>query len=409
VAIIRRRRFGLVKITERVKGIEYAIRDVLVAAKEVEKKGKKILYFNIGDPVAYGFDTPDYVKRALFDATSKGFNGYADSQGVLPLREAVCEREKRLNGVDLTPNDVMVTSGTAEAISFLLGALIEPGDELLLPGPSYPQYLSVTKFYGGKAVTYRNIEEEGWKPDLDDLRKKINKRTRAIVLINPNNPTGAHLDEKQVKEFVDVAAENKLLLISDEIYDQIVYDGKSVNTAAVAKDVPVLVSNGMSKIYIAPGWRIGWMYFHHTRGELNELKDALMRVARIRLSANQPCQHAAATALRGPQDHIPKFVNELKKRRDAMVKRLNEIPGLSCVMPQGAFYAFPKVTVDGKRWKDDKDFVLDLVKETGVLFVYGSGFDVTYGSNHFRAVTLPPVEMINEAMDKLDKYMRQKK
>jgi len=398
----------MIRITERARGIEYAIRDVIVAAKEVEKQGKKVLYFNIGDPVTYGFDTPDFVKRALFEATSKGYNGYADTQGVLTLRQAVGEREKRLNGVDITPDNVMVTSGTAEGINFLLGAIIEPGDEMLLPGPTYPQYLAVTRFYGGKPVTYRNIEEEGWRPDVDDLRKKITKKTRGVVLINPNNPTGAHVDEKSVREIVDVCAERRVLLVSDEIYDQIVYERKGFSTASVAKDVPVLGFNGMSKIYIAPGWRLGWMYFYQPHGELNELKEALMKEARIRLSANAPCQYAAAEALRGPQDHIPKFVGELRKRRDVMVKRLNEIPGISCVKPGGAFYVFPKVEIDGKTWKDDKDFVIDLLRQTGILFVYGSGFDEKYGAKHFRSVTLPQVDMINDAMDKLGEYMHRK-
>jgi alanine-synthesizing transaminase len=405
---LRKKVVDTIRVTERVKGIEYAIRDVLVTAKEVEKQGKKILYFNIGDPVAYGFDTPDFVKKALFDATMKHYNGYADTQGVLSLREAVCEREKRVNGVDYTPNDIMVTSGTAEGINFLLGAIVEPGDEVLLPGPTYPQYLAVTRFYGGKPVTYRTIEEEGWKPDPDNLRKKITKKTRAVVLINPNNPTGAHADEKSVKEIVDITAERKILLISDEIYDVLVFERKGFSTAAVAKDVPVIVFNGLSKSYAAPGWRVGWSMFHQPRGELKELQDAIMKEARIRLSANSPCQYAAAEALRGPQDHIPKMVQELKNRRDIMVKRFNEIPGLSCTKPEGAFYAFPKVDIDKNRWKDDKDFVLDLLKKTGVLFVYGSGFDATYGSGHFRTVILPPVDMINEALGKLDNYMRQK-
>jgi alanine-synthesizing transaminase len=212
----------LIKISERVRRAEYAIRDVLVAAKQLEKQGKKMLYFNIGDPVPYGFETPMHVRRALFEATNKGYNGYADSQGVLPLREAVCEREKRVNGLDLTPDNVMVTSGTSEGINFLFGATIEPGDEVLVPGPAYPQYIEVPKFYGGNATVYRNIEEEGWKPDIDDLRKKIRKKTKAVVLINPNNPTGAHMDEKAVKEIIDVVAEHRVLLISDEIYDQLV-------------------------------------------------------------------------------------------------------------------------------------------------------------------------------------------
>jgi aspartate/methionine/tyrosine aminotransferase len=195
-------------------------------------------------------------------------------------------------------------------------------------------------------------------------------------------------------------------LISDEIYDQLVFERKGFSAAAVAKDVPMIVVNGISKTYVAPGWRVGWLCFHHRNGELNELKEAMMKQARIRLSSNAPCQYASAEALRGPQGHIAVLVGELKKRRDVMVKRFNEIPGLSCVKPEGAFYAFPKIEIDKKRWKDDKDFVLQLLNETGIVFVYGSGFDQTYGSGHFRTVILPPIEMINEAMDKLEAYIR---
>jgi len=394
----------VIDLTNRVKSIEYAIRDVVVYAKKLEKTGKKILYLNIGDPCKYDFDTPQHIKEAYCEAIKKGYNWYSDSKGLPELREAIAEKEKRVNNIDIDPENVIVTSGISEAIKMVIAALIDNGDEILVPGPTYPPYIAYTKFFGGKPVAYRCIEEEGWQPDIEDIRNKISEKTKILVIINPNNPTGALYNEKTIKEILNIAAEHELVVVSDEIYDQIVYEKRHTNTAKIANEIPVVVFNGFSKVYLAPGWRLGYMYFYDPEGKLENLREGIEKEARIRLSVNTPAQVAAITALRGPQDHIKEMVEKLRKRRDYTWKRLNEIDGITCAKPEGAFYAFPKINL-GNKWKNDKEFVLGLLENTGVLVVFGSGFDPTYGKNHFRTVFLPPLETLEEAFDKLEKYV----
>lgn len=392
-----------------MRTIEYAIRDVIVYAKELAKTGKKIYYLNIGDPVAFDFDTPQHIKQALFDAVNGGANAYSPSEGLPELRQAICAKEKRVNGVDVSVDDVIVTSGISEGIQMVMAALIDAGDEVLLPGPTYPPYISYVKFFGGKPVTYEAVEDDGWQPNIDDLRSKISSRTRGIVIINPNNPCGALYEEKTVKQILDVAGEYELPVLSDEIYDQITYEKKFVSTARLAKDVPVVGLNGFSKAYLMTGWRLGYVYFHDENGALKELKQCIEKEARIRICANTPVQKAGVAALNGPQDHIREMVEKLRKRRDYTLKRLNHMNGISCAKPEGAFYVFPKIHGVGRRWKTDMEFVLELLKETGVLFVNGSGFDPMYGAGHIRSVFLPPIEVLEQAFNEVEHFMEKNK
>jgi len=393
------------KIAERVRTIEYAIRDVIVYAKEMESKGKEVIYLNIGDPVKFDFDTPEHVKQALIEAVKEGTNWYSPSEGLPELREAICEKEKRVNNVEITPENVVVTNGVSESIQMLAAAIVESGDEILVPGPTYPPYISYIKFFGGKPLSYKTVEEEGWQPDVEDIRSKISEKTRGIVIINPNNPCGALYDEKTVREIVNLAAENNLLVISDEIYDRIVYEKKLVSTACIAKDWPVIGLNGFSKTYLMTGWRMGYTYFYDPEGKLDELLEYVKKEARIRVCSNTPVQKAAVAALRGPENHIKTMVEKLRERRDYVWKRLNEIEGISCAKPGGAFYVFPKIHGVGSKWRSDLEFVLDVLQNTGVLFVHGSGFDVTYGAGHVRIVFLPPREVLEEALDRLESFM----
>jgi len=397
-----------VKVTERVRTIEYAIRDVIVHARQVAKTGKKIFYLNIGDPVAFDFDTPAHIKQALIKAVEEGQNGYCASEGLPELRQAISNKEKRVNGVDVSAENVIVTTGISEGIQMVMAALINAGDEVLLPGPTYPPYISYAKFFGGKPVTYETVEENGWQPNIDDLRGKISKKTRGIAIINPNNPCGALYEEKVVKQIVDLAGEYDLPILSDEIYDQIIYEKRFVSTAHLAKDVPVVGLNGFSKAYLMTGWRLGYLYFHDQNGELQELKQCIEKEARIRLCANTPVQKAGVAALNGPQDHVRKTVEKLRQRRNFSWKRLNEIEGISCARPEGAFYVFPKIHQIGSRWKADSEFTLDLLKETGVLFVHGSGFDPIYGAGHVRGVILPPIETLEQAFSEVERFMKKK-
>lgn len=394
------------KVTQRVNNIEYAIRDIALHAKQVAKTGKKIFYLNIGDPVAFDFDTPPHIKQALINAVEKGANAYAPSEGVPELRQAIAQKEKRVNGVGVSADDVIVTQGISEGIQMVMAALIDAGDEILLPGPTYPPYISYARFFGGKPITYETVEKDGWQPNIDDLRRKISEKTRGIVVINPNNPSGALYEEKIVKQILELGGEYDVPVLSDEIYDQIIYGKKFVSTAALASDVPVVGFNGFSKVYLMTGWRLGYLYFHDGKGRLEKLKQGVEKETRIRLCANTPVQKAGVAALDGPQDHIKETVRKLRERRNYAWKRLNEIEGISCTKPEGAFYVFPRIHAVGSRWRTDMDFALDLLKETGVLFVHGSGFDPTYGSGHVRGVILPPTDILGQALDEVERFMK---
>jgi alanine-synthesizing transaminase len=397
-----------VKVSARAKAIEYAIRDVIVNAGPITKIGKKIFYLNIGDPVAFDFPTPHHITNAMIAAIQSGINYYSPSEGLPELRQAVVEKEKRVNSVKIPVENVLITSGVSEGIQMVISALIEKGDEILVPGPAYSPYISYSKSYDGIPITYETLEEENWQPNIDDLRSKISERTRVIVIINPNNPTGALYRKKVVKQILDLAGEYEILVLSDEIYDQIRYVEDYVSTSSLAKDLPVVGLNGFSKVYLMTGWRLGYVYFHQQNAELEKLKETIEKEARIRICANTPAQMAGIAALRGPQDHIKQIVEKLRVRRDYAWKRLNEIEGISCAKPEGAFYFFPKIHAIGSKWKTDMEFALELLKETGVLLVHGSGFDPIYGSGHVRGVFLPPIEILEEALNEIERFMKNK-
>ena len=390
------------KVTKKVAGVEYAIRDIVVAAKKLEQKGKKIEYLNIGDPVKYGFQPPDNVKEALINAVRNGENYYSESEGLPELRTAIAEKE-HAKGLSVSGDDILVTNGVSEGLDMVISSIVEEGDEVLLPGPYYPPYASYVRLRGGIPVEF-TVDLNNSTPDIDDIRSKITSKTVAICLISPNNPTGAVFNEKSLKELVDVANEHNLYILCDEIYDQIVYDEKFVGIGKVAGDSPVIILNGFSKVHLMSGWRIGYLAFNQSP-KLNEIRENLPKLARVRIASNLPVQKAALESLRGPQEYITEFVSELKKRRDLVVKRLNSIPGLSCSNPKGAFYAFPKIETN--RYSSDKEFVLKLLETKGVLTVYGSGFGTKYGSGYFRMVFLPSLQTLDSALNKIEDFMSQ--
>ena len=389
------------KVSNRTSEVEYAIRDIIVHAREYEKSGRQIIYLNIGDPVKYDFKTPDHIKQALIDSVSHDFNYYTDSEGLYELREAIVEKESR-KGLSVTAEDVLVTNGVSEGLDMTMASIVEPNTEVLMPGPYYPPYASYVKFYGGRPVEFK-LTTDG-KPDLEDLISKITPRTRALCIISPNNPTGEVFDHKSLKQLVDIAAEHSLYIICDEIYDSIVFDGEFTGIGKVAKDSPVILLNGFSKVYLMTGWRCGYICMNSNCSKLENIRNNIPKLARVRISTNLPVQKAAIAALRGPQDHIPMMVSKLRRRRDLVVKRLNQISSISCNVPKGAFYAFPKINLSS-RWKNDKQFVLDLLNETGVLTVHGSGFGSNFGTDHFRIVYLPQEQILDEAMDKLEHFI----
>lgn len=379
--------------------MEYAIRDITLHARQYEKAGKKIIYLNIGDPVKYDFPTPDHIKRALLDAVSSNFNYYADSEGILELREAIVNKESQ-KGLSVNVEDVLVTNGISEGLDMVAASIVEPNSEILMPGPYYPPYASYVKFYGGKPIEFK-LTEDG-APDLDDIKSKITPKARALCIINPNNPTGEVFNSKNLKQLIDVAAEHDMYIICDEIYDKLVFDREFTGIGKVAKDAPVILLNGFSKVYLMTGWRCGYICMNSDCQKLENIRNNIPKLARVRIATNLPVQKAAVAALQGPQEYIAETVTKLKKRRDLVVKRLNEIDGISCKLPNGAFYTFPKILHN--RWKDDKDFVLNLLNKTGILTVHGSGFG-ELGRGHFRIVYLPKEQVLEEAMDKLSDFV----
>lgn len=391
------------KVSDRTNGVEYAIRDIILHARTYESAGGQVIYMNIGDPVKYDFKTPEHIKSAFINAVKDNKNYYAESEGLPELKKAVTEKESE-KGLSVTEEDVLVTNGVSEGLDMVLASIVDPNSEVLMSGPYYPPYASYVKFYGGKPVEFK-INEDG-RPDLEDLRSKITPRTRAISIISPNNPTGEVFDRKSLQHLIDVATEHNLYIITDEIYDKIVFDDQFTGIGKVAKDAPVILLNGFSKAYLMTGWRCGYVCFNTNSRGLDELRKNVPKLARVRISANLPVQVAAVEALRGPQTHIVELVEKLKKRRDYIVKRLNAIEGISCRMPHGAFYVFPKVYLN-RCWEDDQQFVLDLLNKTGVLTVHGSGFGKAFGSSHFRIVYLPNEEVLEQAMDKLERFMHE--
>jgi tyrosine/nicotianamine family aminotransferase len=394
-----------VQASNRAQNVEYAIRDVIVRAEEVKRAGKKIIHLNIGDPVKYGFATPIHIRKALARAVEGGFNHYSASEGLRLLREAIAEKENRQNGAQLNADDVIVTSGISEAIMLLMAAIVNPGDEVLIPGPCYPPYLTYSRLFDGKPVTYRTIEDRRWAIDVNDLEDKITDKTKLIVLVNPNNPCGSMIDKSDLVKILELAAVHNIPVAADEIYDRIVFDGSFSSVASLAKDIPLIGLNGFSKAYLMTGWRLGYVYIQDSTRHLRDVWDGIQRLSRVRICANTPVQLAGVEALRGPQDHILEMVAELKKRRDYAWRRVNQIPGMSAAKPAGAFYIFPKISL-GTAWRSDEEFVGDLLRETGVLLVHGSGFDSIYGKEHFRAVFLPPEEMLEHAFDLIEGFVK---
>ena len=383
-------------------GVEYAIRDIVLAARKVEQTGMKVDHLNIGDPVQFGFQPPDNVKQALINSINKGENYYSTSEGLLELREEIAKKENA-KGLSITADDILITNGVSEGLDMVISSIVEEGDEVLLPGPYYPPYASYVRLHGGIPVEF-SVDLNNSTPDIDDIKSKITSKTVAICLISPNNPTGVVFNENALKELVDIANEHNLYIICDEIYDQIIFDDKFVGIGKVAGDSPVIILNGFSKVHLMSGWRIGYIAFNRSP-QLESIREHLPKLARVRIATSLPVQHAALESLRGSQNYIHDFVSEMKKHRDLVVKRLNQIPGLSCPNPKGAFYAFPKI--EDNRFGNDKEFVTKLLESKGVLTVHGSGFGEQYGTGHFRLVYLPSLEILDSAMNKIEEFVSQ--
>jgi alanine-synthesizing transaminase len=387
----------------RLENVRYAIRDLACVADEVALKGHKILPLNIGDPITFDFETPRHLIEAVYKAMREGKNGYAPSAGVKEALEAIRGEASR-KGIT-TVQDVFVTSGVSESVDICLAALVNAGENILTPSPDYPLYSAVLAKLGIELNAYDLNEEDGWQPDLLDITRKITSRTRAIVLINPNNPTGSVCSRKMLEQIAELARRHNLVIFADEIYDKLILDNdQHISIAGVAPDVAVVTFGGLSKNYLAPGWRIGWGVVSGETAAVKPYIEGIGKLLRSRLCANHPEQYAIKAALDGPQDHLPEVRMKLRARRDLTVKWCNSTPRVSCVSPRGAFYAYPQLDIpDG-----DDVFVRELLIQKHVLVVHGSGFGQKPGSKHFRIVFLPDEKILTTAYAAIAEFMRER-
>ena len=394
-----------IPVSNRASQIEYAIRDVVVPAIELEAQGHEILKLNIGDPIAYpGLPTPPHMIQAFQDSLTRGETGYSPSYGLPVLRTAIANDEQA-KGWDCSDQDVYVCHGVTEALQIIFAAVLEPGTKVLAPGPHYPPYMAYPQMFGGETVEYRLKNDDGWKIDFDDIENKMDETVRLLVLINPNNPTGNVAGADEIDRLISIAEKwPNCMIVADEIYDGLDFTGHHVSVASRSHTVPVFTLNGVSKVYYAPGWRIGYMALHDPLQRLGAVRDGIERLLRSRLCASTPAQMGYYAGLESPRDWMQEYSAKVIAQRDLCIRRIAEIDGLEVESPGGAFYMFVRLTDD--HWaENDKDFVLKLLHEEHVLVVHGSGFSAEMGSGHFRLVYLANESVLNEAFDRIERFL----
>jgi len=397
---------SVVKPAARTENVTYAVRDIIVLANEVAKSGKEMLYLNIGDPNVFDFEPPKHLVDATYDAMKKNFNGYSPSSGIKQALEAI-EKEAERKGIK-NIQDIFITTGASEAIDICLTALVNNGENVLTPSPGYPLYTAIQSKLQTMENPYYLDEKNGWQPDIEDIKKKINPKTRGIILINPNNPTGSNSSPETLRRIIELAVEHNLVIFADEIYDKLLMDGKKHTAlASLDHEAPIVTFGGLSKNYMVPGFRIGWGIVSGEKSILKDYIEAINKLLRARLCANHPSQYGIAPSLLGDQSHLDIAVKKLTVRRDLTVEMMNSVPGISCVPPEGAFYAFPKL----EYVTNDAHYVAELLRETGVVVVPGSGFGQRPGTSHFRIVFLPPENILEKAYKAIagftEKYVAQ--
>ncbi len=392
-----------IKPAARVENIRYAIREVVGIANEVKATGKEMTFLNIGDPNIFDFAPPSHMIDAVCKAMHNNYNGYSPSPGIAEARESI-RRQAERNGIR-DVHDIIVTHGASEAIELALTALLEKGENVLLPQPGYPLYSSILAKLDAEVNPYYLNEEDDWNLDVANIESRINDKTRGIVVINPNNPTGAVYPKETLLEIIELTRKYNLVLFSDEIYDKLLFDnGSYTSMGSLCNDVPIVTFNGLSKSYIVPGFRIGWGIFSGPIDIMKDYTEAVNKMARARLSASHPAQFAIKAALDGPQDHIKEMLKKLTIRRDMTVSMLNDIEEFDCKVPKGAFYAFPTLNISDK----DEDFVKDLIRETGVVTVHGSGFGQKPGTQHIRIVFLPNETLLERAYEQIRTFVKKR-
>ena len=394
--------------SSKLKNVLYEIRGAALAeAAKLEAQGHRILKLNTGNPAIFGFEAPYQIVRDMIRAVPYA-HGYSDSRGIVEARRAIVSRYENEPGfphVDV--DDVYLGNGVSELITMTMQALLNEGDEVLIPAPDYPLWTAMTSLAGGTPVHYLCDEQNGWQPDLEDIRSRITPHTKAIVVINPNNPTGAVYSREVLEGIAAIAREHSLLLLSDEIYDRILFDdARHIPMASVAPDLLCLTFNGLSKTYRVAGYRSGWMVITGPRAHAGGFLEGIQLLASTRLCANVPAQHAILAALTGVQsiDALIAPTGRLHEQRDVAWEGLNAIPGVSCVKPQGALYAFPRLDPEVHEIHDDKKLIYDLLVQEHILLVEGTGFNWPT-TDHLRVVTLPEPRVLAEAIERLGNFL----
>jgi alanine-synthesizing transaminase len=376
---------------------------VVAEAQRVEAAGTRVRYLNIGDPVAFGFNTPAHLVEAVTRAMRDGHNTYGPSAGIAPAREAVAAEYTR-NGFPVSADRVFITAGTSEGIELVLNAVVETDGEVLVPMPTYPLYTAVLAKLGAKALYYRLDPSQGWMPDLDHLSSLVTPKTRALVVIDPNNPTGAVYPRETRRALLEFADRHGLLLLADEVYGELGFDGPVEPIGILDPDAAIISFSSLSKAYLAPGWRTGWMAIGRSP-RLNDLVAAVKKLADGRLCSTVPMQYAVTAALQGDRSHQIGLRDGLRARAKLTVDRLRAMPGMTCVAPTAAFYAMPQIALPAG--KTDEDYVLSLLRSTGVLCVYGSGFGLPKDAGFFRIVFLAPLAELSEIYDLMAAFTAQ--
>jgi alanine-synthesizing transaminase len=393
----------MISPSKRTANFQYAIRHLVSAAEELERAGRRVVYLNIGDPQAYGFRPPAHIVDAVARALKDSFTGYAHSAGLWAARSAVATYATTL-GAPTMPEQVLITSGASEAADLVLTALVNDGDEVLLPAPGYPIYPAILNKLGATARYYRLDSTRRWQPSIEEIDSLITNQTRALVLINPNNPTGSIIPDETTRQLLELAGRHRLPVIADEVYRELCFEKQPTSASVLAQEmgVPVITLESLSKTHLVPGWRVGWMRFTHEE-QMPELTGAIGRLASGRLCSPTPAQYAVEPALDGNRDFQRSFLSDLKGRRDFCVERVRNNENLSCEVPDAAFYLMIKAEKLGGR--TDEQFVLDLLKETGVLVVHGSGFGMDPQQGYFRMVYLADEVTLGDVFSRIDKFM----
>ena len=400
-------RTGQIRQSKKLLNVRYDVRGpILEEAQRMEAASHRIMKLNIGNPAPFGFEAPTAILKDMVSNLPNA-QGYSDSKGIYSARTAVSQYYQSRGIMDIDVDDVFIGNGVSELISMVLQALVDDGDEILIPSPDYPLWTGATTLSGGNAVHYRCVEEEGWAPDLEDIASKVTERTKGIVIINPNNPTGAVYTREVLMGVVEIARKNNLVLMADEIYEKILYDGaRHINAASLSDDVLTLTFSGLSKAYRVAGYRSGWVAVSGPKHRAQDFLEGLTLLSNMRMCANVPAQHAIQTALGGYQS-INDLVlpgGRLKAQRDLAYERLNAIDGVTCEPARGALYLFPKLDVEKFGIEDDERFALDLLKEQKILLSHGTAFN--WGRpDHFRLDTLPAVDMLDTALDRLGEFL----